>query len=431
MIKLLATADIHLGRRSSHAGDDHASPRHAWTDFVNHAVAGQYDIVLLTGDIVDQDNRYFEGSSILEAGLKMLDDRGIHVFVVSGNHDFDVLPGIMKRFRFSHVHLLGAGGRWERQRLTIRQIKVSVTGWSFPQRHYRVDPLSDLYHQLDQLDDSDIRIGMVHGDLEDAKSAYAPLSLERLTTSGHHAWFLGHVHKPATHRNAARIPVYYPGSLQALSPKETGPHGALHVEFSAGRVTREDQIIQSRTRYETLELNLTEEKFQHADEIRQEVDIRMQEYQEERRKEHERLQTLVIDLQVTVRADIRESLQNKLNELTENQTLLYGGVNLRVRSLRCSGQLPPADLDVLMEQSSPAGMLARMLKALESDTPTEQTRNLEERIRQQIRVIPGKVFQAVKDNRQATGRPLEAEVRNIALRQCREALNRLLAQKNA
>lgn len=431
MIKLLATADIHLGKRSSHAADDHASPRHAWNDLVSHAVKGDYDLVLLTGDIVDQDNRYFEGSSILEKGLKILDKHGIHVCVVSGNHDYEVLPQIMKRFDFKHVYLLGAGGRWERKTLLIRDQKISITGWSFPQRHYRFDPLDDLPSALADADDSDYRIGMVHGDLYDLKSTYAPLSESNLSATGHLAWFLGHVHKPALFGTIVTTRIYYPGSLQALSPKESGTHGALHVELDKGRLSKEEQIVFSRTRYEYFNIDLTGEEFSHAETVRQEVENRLEEIQEEKRQEHERLQTLVLDLNVNVNADIRETVMLKLSELQEISDLDYDGVNLRVRALECIGKLPPADVNALMEQSSPAGLLAKMLHALENNKYHPLAVKLEEKIRQHIRAIPYAIFQPVKAGRIESGTPLESEVRQIALRQCREALNRLIAQKNA
>ena len=428
MIKLLATADIHLGRRSSNAGADHASPRHAWNDFVSYAVNERYDLVLLTGDIVDQDNRYFEGSSILEAGLKTLDAKGIHVFVVSGNHDFEVLPSIMKRFRFKHVRLLGAGGKWEREILNIKGIKVSITGWSFPQRHYRHDPLETI---MVDPDDSDIRIGMVHGDLYDAKSQYAPLSKNSLFNSGHHAWFLGHVHKPDTLVGAGQVKIFYPGSLQALSPKETGPHGALHIELDTAGVQENKQIPFSRTRYERIEFNLTDEHLDNADAVRQETDIRLQQLQDDLRNEHENIQSLVTELTVITHHGIQEAVAFKLSELKNDEGLDNNGLQLRVRSVSCIGQLPPADVEALVRQSSPAGMLARILRALETDTPIPQSQALEKAIREQIRSIPGTIFQPVLTARKESGREPENEVRDIALRQCREALNRLINQKNA
>jgi hypothetical protein len=203
------------------------------------------------------------------------------------------------------------------------------------------------------------------------------------------------------------------------------------LELDKGRLTREEQIVLSRTRYEIVDLHLTGDEYPDAESVRQEVNNRLQEFQEDFRKQHERLQTLVLDLNVHVNADIKESVMSRLGELQDVQEIDYDGLNLRVRTLECTGKIPPADVQTLMEQSSPAGLLARMLHALENDQHHPQAEKLEAKIRDQIRSIPSTVFQAVKTSRIEAGRPPENEVRTIALRQCREALNRLIAQKNA
>jgi DNA repair exonuclease SbcCD nuclease subunit len=56
-----------------------------------------------------------------------------------------------------------------------------------------------------------------------------------LVDHGYDYWALGHVH---THEIAAEAPwVVYPGNLQGRHARETGPKGAVVVEFDAARVT--------------------------------------------------------------------------------------------------------------------------------------------------------------------------------------------------
>jgi hypothetical protein len=239
------------------------------------------------------------------------------------------------------------------------------------------------------------------------------------------------VHKPDTLVGAGQVKIFYPGSLQALSPKETGGHGALHVELDPAGIKRDEQILMSRTRYERLELDLTDERMSDADTVRLETDNRLQQFQQDLRIEHENIQSLVTELTVITHHDIQTDVEHKLKELKNNEALEYGGLQLRVRSLRCIGQMPSADVTALAGQASPAGMLARILHALETDTPIPQSEALEKAIREQIRSIPATIFQPVLTARKQSGREPENEVRNIALRQCREALNRLIAQKNA
>ena len=70
--KILCGSDFHLGRRTRKLPDylDPAkcSPAAAWNRFVNEAIERNVDAILLAGDIVDQDNRYYESLGILERG---------------------------------------------------------------------------------------------------------------------------------------------------------------------------------------------------------------------------------------------------------------------------------------------------------------------------------------------------------------------------
>jgi DNA repair exonuclease SbcCD nuclease subunit len=62
MIKAIATGDLHLGKRS-HIRDqsaDKLSTRYTWNKIVEWCTGNSVDLLLLTGDIVDRDNKFFE-----------------------------------------------------------------------------------------------------------------------------------------------------------------------------------------------------------------------------------------------------------------------------------------------------------------------------------------------------------------------------------
>src|SRR5690606_1937215 len=95
-VRILCAGDLHLGRRSSRVpwdGDGAAgSCAEAWMRLVECAIRERVDLVALSGDLVDHDNRWFEAFGPLERGLKRLADAGIPVYAVAGNHDYDTLP---------------------------------------------------------------------------------------------------------------------------------------------------------------------------------------------------------------------------------------------------------------------------------------------------------------------------------------------------
>ena len=62
-LKILATADIHIGRRPSKLSDSESatdfSCARMWGAIVGRAIDEKVDLVALVGDIVDHDNRTF------------------------------------------------------------------------------------------------------------------------------------------------------------------------------------------------------------------------------------------------------------------------------------------------------------------------------------------------------------------------------------
>jgi len=117
-IQLLCAGDFHFGRHPTRIPDrldgPEFSPRTVWQDIVRVAIEKGVDAVVLTGDIADRENRYFEAYGAFEAGVIDLEDAGIPVVMVAGNHDSEFLPRMVEDIGLDNLHLLGAGGTWER-----------------------------------------------------------------------------------------------------------------------------------------------------------------------------------------------------------------------------------------------------------------------------------------------------------------------------
>jgi exonuclease SbcD len=163
-IRILATADLHLGKASADVSGHFAATKHTWETVVNWAIAHAVDVVALCGDIVDRDNRYFEAVGPLQDGLEKLGKNGIEVFMVSGNHDHDVLPGILRSRQLDNVHLLGANGTWELYSYTKAGETIQFAGWSFPRLIVQESAMTGW--QLPGHDPNYPVIGLLHGDID-------------------------------------------------------------------------------------------------------------------------------------------------------------------------------------------------------------------------------------------------------------------------
>ena len=270
---LLAIGDVHLGTRCSGVPDTvrdwgidpkDLTPAAALERCVDLAIEKEVAAVLFAGDVVESTNARFEAMVPLEACVRRLLDAGIEVVAVAGNHDVEALPrlaGLVDGFR-----LLGAGGAWESLVVTENRAPVAeIVGWSFGERHVRQSPLAQLLvDPLTRADRHVPRIGLLHADLGASGGTYAPVRQAELDDADCDAWLLGHIHKPSLAGKGGRMSGYL-GSVAALDPSETGPHGPWLLRVSQdGRLDLE-QVPLSPVRWEHVSISI--DGLEHADDV--------------------------------------------------------------------------------------------------------------------------------------------------------------------
>jgi predicted phosphodiesterase len=254
-MRLLFSGDLHLGRRPTRLPDSlpDASTASVWARVVEAAIAHAVDAVLLSGDLVDQDNRFFEALGPLERGMRRLHAHGVRTVAVAGNHDHAVLPALARALPPEVFTWLGGGGRWEQVTLTSAHdaSQLHVLGWSFPDRTVRQSPLVTCPRPTT---DGVPTLGLLHGDLDATESDYAPLSRADLARVPVCAWVLGHIHAGGVRAHDPLV--LYPGSPQPLDPGEPGVHGAWLAELdAAGRVVAQLLPLAS-VQYDTVSVDL-------------------------------------------------------------------------------------------------------------------------------------------------------------------------------
>lgn len=368
-IKILTTADIHIGRTSSGAEQigDSSSTRNTWERLTEYAISNSINIVAIAGDIVEHANHYFEASSALESGLSKLDSAGISVLLVSGNHDYDVLPAIMNRNNFNNVHLLGKGGKWEFKSIEIRGQTIQFTGWSFPNMHIKKDPLLDFPDE--QVDRNATCIGLIHGDYENKESNYGQLQFSTMTGNGMNVWVMGHIHKPDIH-NSSNPLIFYPGSPQALSAKEKGEHGAVLLTVSEQGTIEREVVPFSAVRYEDVSIDISD--CSEQDEIQAKVIDECDSYIMGEIERSEYLELLSFDVNLTgTNGNISE-----LEEWIEKWDILeiirnVDGLQVSVRKVAHQCRVKVEDLENLSKEPSPAGLLAKAIMDLDSGESSE------------------------------------------------------------
>lgn len=229
MFKFLHAADVHLDSplkgleryEGAPADEIRGATRRAFDNLVELAIQEEAAFLLLAGDLYDGDWKDYNTGLFFVSRMRRLEEAGIRVFLISGNHDAAsqitrVLrpPGNVKVF---------ATKRPETVRLD--DLEVAIHGQGFALQSVSDDLAAAYPGALPQL----FNIGLLHTSLDGrpGHASYAPCTLPGLRSKGYQYWALGHVHEREV---VCRDPwVVFPGILQGRHVREAGAKGATLV----------------------------------------------------------------------------------------------------------------------------------------------------------------------------------------------------------
>lgn len=255
MPTFLHAADLHIdsplrgldGRESAAATRIREASRVALARMVEAAISRRVDFVLLAGDIYDT-RPAFETYLFFHREMDRLSRAGIPVAIVLGNHDHEGVAPRAGRLP-DQVHVL------PHERPASLQIVpgVWVHGQSFPRR----DVSEDLTDQYPAAVPGALNIGLLHTALDGHSgehARYAPSRSERLSAHGYQYWALGHVHATLVLREGG-CHIVYPGNLQGRHARETGPKGAVFVDYEAAAIRAVEHVAFDDVRWHRVALD--------------------------------------------------------------------------------------------------------------------------------------------------------------------------------
>jgi DNA repair exonuclease SbcCD nuclease subunit len=235
-LRFLHAADVHLDSplrgleryEGAPVEEIRGATRRAFENLVALAIEESVDFVLLAGDIYDGDWRDYNTGLFFSGQMGRLNDHGIPVFLIAGNHD--AASQITKALRAPpnlSVFATRAPETW-----VLEHLGVAIHGQGFPSRAV-TDDLSRAYPQGDP---ALFNIGLLHTSLDGrpGHEPYAPCTADGLRAKGYQYWALGHVHQREL---IAEDPyILYPGNIQGRHIRETGPKGCTLVRVEEGEV---------------------------------------------------------------------------------------------------------------------------------------------------------------------------------------------------
>lgn len=239
--RFIHTADLHLDspmrslalRDPDLAGLITGATRTALRNIIDLCLSEQVDALLISGDLYDGSQTSMKTARFLAAELARLNDAGIRVFIIRGNHDAE--SRITRELTLPPcVHLFD--GRAGVEQVDKGPLRIALHGLSFREPKA---PTSLLPKYRPPVEDA-INIGLMHTSLNGAEGhdPYAPCALSDLHASGFDYWALGHIHKRAVYHGAACVVM--PGIPQGRDIGEVdggsvtlvtvGDGGDLHLE---------------------------------------------------------------------------------------------------------------------------------------------------------------------------------------------------------
>lgn len=244
-MKILASSDTHIGRIPS-VNYNNLNSSSSFTAVVDTAIKYEVDVLLLAGDVVDNDQYWYEAYGPLTKELDRLKEHDIKLIAVSGNHDSSVFPKLAEE-KQQELKVLGLDGKWE----AYDYKEVRFIGWSFNSPSYKDDPFEIFDKSL--FDNSKPTIGLIHCDVGGlvGSSSYAPLPSSRFESYSDILWITGHIHIPSHNNNHINC-----GSPYPLDSSEKGKRGVWLLENDNNRWKDISFIPISPYRFESCVISL-------------------------------------------------------------------------------------------------------------------------------------------------------------------------------
>jgi len=268
MLRLLHTADVHLGARHTDLGEQAATQRErqfaAFKAAVDLAIAEKVDVVLIAGDLFDSNTQPKRSVERVAAELARLVEARIRTVIIPGTHD------VYDRSSLYRVHDLAAlaGSTADDDLVTVltpdrpsvhlASCDVIVHGPVFATKRAPHSPLRDL--KVSGGDGATWHVGMVHGSLsipDRTDRDDVVFTREEIGATGLDYLALGHWHS-GQRGKAGTTTWAYSGAPEPVAVTQDGAGKVVLVELlevNGARVVRIDERAIGRTRFEKLDID--------------------------------------------------------------------------------------------------------------------------------------------------------------------------------
>lgn len=269
MLRIIHTADVHLGARHDDLGEQASAQRErqfaAFSASIDLALAEKVDLFLIAGDLFDSNVQPKRSVERVAAELKRLVDSRIRTVIIPGTHDCYDRSSIYRAYDLKTLAGSTADDDLvtiltpDRPSIHITACDVIVHGPVFATKRAPHSPLRDLAGTPGD-SPATWRIGMVHGSIAipgKTERDDVVITTEEMAATGFDYLALGHWHSSQQSRSGG-VTYAYAGAPEAvaLDQGRAGKVLLVELEESEGRrsVTVQEKQV-GTTRFEKMEID--------------------------------------------------------------------------------------------------------------------------------------------------------------------------------
>ena len=267
MLRLLHTADVHLGARHADLGDRASTQRErqfaAFVATIDLALAEKVDLVLIAGDLFDSNLQPRRSVERAASQLKRLVDSRIRIVISPGTHDVFDRASIYRAYDLAA--LSGAVGSDlvtvldpEHPEVHLKPLDLIVHGRCFATKRAPTSPLQGLDVSKD--DRAAWHVGLLHASIAiEGKTDRDEVVVTTDEIAASHLDYLALGHWHSTSKGKAGTTTYaYSGAPEPIALDQDRAGNVLIVGLDAAdgkkRVTVEERRV-GRTRFERLQID--------------------------------------------------------------------------------------------------------------------------------------------------------------------------------
>lgn len=268
MLRILHTADVHLGARHADLGEQATAQRErqfgAFKATVDLAIEGKVDVFLVAGDLFDSNTQPRRSVERVAAELKRLAEAKVRTVIVPGTHDVYDRSSIYRAHDIAAMAGVGPDDDWvtvltpDRSDVHLKACDVVVHGPCFGTKRAPHSPLRDLDVGGD--DRATWHVGVLHAALAipgRTDGDDVVITADEIGRTNLDYLALGHWHSTQQGK-AGAVTWAYAGAPEPVAVDQDRAGNVLQVtleEVGTEKQVRIEERTVGRTRFEKLELD--------------------------------------------------------------------------------------------------------------------------------------------------------------------------------